>query len=355
MPIATYFKTAGKFERAGQLDKALYTLLRANSDDSQKAMRHIHEINFQRLIAKAGQLAKSLISALHPIPLFEQIQNPNNCMGGIVEAIDCPPPIISLTSISGRIGRVEQTINSILEQTFKPHSINLYVSDKPYLIDQGIPANSDSLKRLAALGVNIYHVKNIGPYRKHIPLIVQLRSNSASPRTPIITMDDDVIYPLDIVERLMSALEKENAVVAHRGREIAFDGEMLADYRSFASPSLVYSYLNMGTGRNGIAYRLGYFPSNPEDFVGPILAPTADDVWCKWVTSIYCIPTLILEPSAAYDPSLDFNATEPTDKNGLFDKYNAKGTNDEALANLEKYFSSRGVGVVSLFRGFHHG
>jgi len=355
MSTTCYLKTAGEYERAERLDKALYTLFIASRDPGRRMINHLIEGNVQRIINKASRMASSLIKGLHPTPLFEQVNNPNNYWNDLRHMSERLRPIISLTSISGRSKQVEQTVKSILDQSVKPHSVNLYVSDEPYLIDKGIPANSDDLKRMADLGVNVYQVKNIGPYRKQIPLIVQLRASSAHRRTPIITIDDDVIYPPDILERLMARLEKDEAVVAHRGREISFEDKYLASYMSFPPPSDNSNHLNIGTGKNGIAYRLGYFPTMPEDFVGPVLAPTADDIWCKWVTAIYCLPTVILEPTAAYDTSLDFKETAPLDKNGLFHKYNAKGTNDEALASLELYFSSRSVGVVSLFWEGDHG
>lgn len=354
LPNSTYLKLSGEHERAGRIGDAMSVLISAIKADNQQAMIHIYELNINRLITKAKQKAKSLMLSTSPVALYEQNLTPQSYAKDTFGLTQNLPPIISLTAISGRIDRVEITVASILKQTQKPHSINLYVSEEPHLIDEGIRRDSTALRRISDLGVNVYLVPNIGPYRKQVPLVIQLRATSASDKAPIITIDDDVIYPPDIIYRLMTALETEEAVIAHRGRELVFEGQLLASYKNFSAPQIRSSLLNMGTGKNGIAYRLGYFPSNYEDFIGHILAPTADDIWCKWATSSYCIPTVILEPTAAYDQSLDFKEVEPNDKNGLFHKFNAKGANDIAIENMEKYFTFKDVSVVAILRDSRH-
>jgi hypothetical protein len=353
-PNTSYLKASGEHERAGRIADALCALISAIKADNQQQMSHIYELNINRLLTKAKQKATLFMLSTSPIALFEQNRTPQSYASDTHGLAHNLPPIISLTAISGRIDRVETTVTSILKQSQKPHSINLYISEEPYLIDEGISRDNPALRRIADLGVNVYVVPNIGPYRKQVPLVIQLRSTLAPERAPIITIDDDVIYPPDIIIRLMTALETEEAVVAHRGRELTLEGGGLASYKKFLAPQTRSCMLNMGTGKNGIAYRLGYFPSNHEDYVGHILAPTADDIWCKWVISSYCIPTVILEPTAAFDKLLDFKEVEPNDKNGLFYKFNAKGTNDVAIANLEKYFSSKGVSVVAMMRDSRH-
>jgi len=348
-------KESGMHERAGRLADALLLLNKARSVDENSGLDKIYEMNKNRVLMKAQRQAREFYAALQPKPIFESKNNPRRYADQNIDQNQSLPPLISFTTISSRIDRIEKTVSSLAKQTRKAHSINLYISSEPYLIDEGIQPDNPILKSIAAMGVNVYQVPNIGPYRKQFPLIVQLNSVGASSRTPFITIDDDVIYPADIIERLMTALESSEAVIAHRGREIRFESGKLCAYKSFPPPSERSSLSNMGTGKNGIAYRLGYFPTNPIDYVGHIIAPTADDIWCKWATSAYCIPTIILEPAAAYDPALDFAESEPSDTNGLFHKYNAKGTNDDAIKNLESFYVSRGIGLSAMFGGVING
>lgn len=350
-----YLKEFGLQERSGRLADALLLLNKARYGDEKSGLSKIYEMNLNRLLMKIKRQAREFYATLEPEPVFEYNKNPRTYSDKNRDESQPWPPIISFTTISSRIARIEKTIASLSKQTLKAHSINLYISSEPHLVDEGIQRENPILKDIAAMGVNIYYVPNIGPYRKQIPLIFQLNKAASSPRTPFITIDDDVIYPPDIVERLMLELETTEAVIAHRGREINLENGRITSYKAFPPPSARSSLLNMGTGKNGIAYRLGYFPTNLGDFVGPIIAPTADDIWCKWVTSSYCIPTVILEPTAAYDSSIDFEESKPSDKNGLFHKYNAKGKNDDAMENLETYFSFRSMGIASLLRGEKNG
>lgn len=337
------------YQKEKKIDDALFELFidRFNTSTNQSSKSIIDDYIYSIVDKVANSIDQEIFEAT---PIYEHSNNPKNYEFPVSKENDNLSPLVSLTTISSRISRIKQTIQSIINQTLKPHSINLYISEEPYMIDQGISAKNDYLKEIADLGVNVYQVKNTGPYRKQYPLISQLRQASAHPKTPMVTLDDDVVYPSNLLELLMNKLEQEDVIVAHRGREITFDESWIANYQKFQIPGSESSYLNIGTGKNGIAYRLGYFPTNVEDFIGPILAPTADDIWCKWVTSLYCIPTTILEPKAAYDPSLDFAETDSSDKNGLFHKYNTKGSNDKAITNLELYFSiRRGENIFSLF------
>ena len=347
----SYLKKADMHERAGRLVDALSLLNKERSFGENSGLDKIYEMNKNRVIMKIRRQARDFYATLQPKPIFECKNNPRLYADQNKDHNQSLPPLISFTTISSRIDRIEKTVSSLAKQTSKVHSINLYISSEPYLIDEGIRPDNPILKGIAAMGVNIYQVPNIGPYRKQIPLIIQLNSAAASPRTPFITIDDDVIYPSDIIERLITALETSEAVIAHRGREIRFDSGKLCAYKSFPPPSERSSFSNIGTGKNGIAYRLGYFPTNPLDFVGHIIAPTADDIWCKWAISAYCIPTMILEPAAAYDPAFDFAESEPLNKNGLFHKYNAKGTNDDAMQNMESFYASRGIGLAAMLVG----
>ena len=262
-----------------------------------------------------------------------------------------PRPIVSLTAISSRIPRIERTIDSILMQDLPAHSINLFISEEPYLVDEGVDLNDDRLRALSEKGINIYNCANVGPYRKQYPLLSMLYSSGANLETPIITVDDDVIYPPDTLERLVHGLYETDSVTAFRGREITFNDNEFASYWNFKAASEQVSLRNLGTGKNGMAYKLKFFPRSPTLFVGPLIAPTADDIWCKWVTAIYCVPTNILVPDSAFNPELDFEETDPDDKLGLFHKYNAKGSNDDAIRASELYFTKVLGGLLPILNG----
>lgn len=345
-PGKSYFQLAGEQERAGRWDKALRILASALLDPTRDAMRVAVDMSIQRILHTCALRAAA---ATFPVEaVYENTKNPRKVASdGRRQPSDI---VISLTTISSRLDHVGRTLECIAKQTIQPHSVNLYISEDPYLLDKGIDRRDDALRKIADLGVNIYMTPNIGPYRKQYPVVRQLRSAGASPHTIVMTIDDDVLYPSDVVERLANAAEYSNAVVAHRGRKIALSGDRLQPYASFGPPTEITDHLNLATGKNGIAYRLQHFPEDPAEYVGPYLAPTADDIWCKWITGIRCVPTAIIEPRAAYDPKLDFPESAPSNKYGLFHAFNAKGTNDDAMLNMEAFFLfRRGVNLSTIY------
>lgn len=342
-----HFSKANKLYKENKFSEALAEyLLIEKKYAASKAILSTVKYSINRLLVKTEKQASNLDLGIQA--LYETPNTPVN----YVYDEKSPKPLISLTAISTRIERVAITIRSIKKQTLQPHSINLYISQDSYLVDEGIQANCGHLKEIFSLGVNIYNVKNIGPYRKQYPIIEQLKSAGADPKTPIVTIDDDVIYPKEIIKSLVETMSEKNAIVAHRGREISVTENAIADYSEFPIPSQYSSLNNVGTGKNGIAYQLGFFPASKKNYIGHILAPTADDIWCKWASTVYCVPTIILEPNAAYDASLDFEETAPEDKRGLFHNYNARGTNDIAINNMESYFSFATTGIYPLIKGF---
>lgn len=342
-----YLSRFGRLEAENKLTDALVELKKAFIDPQYADLAHILQMNLERIAECSSR--KALGRDYSADALAENSNNPTTYAeyarnGGSA-------PLVSLTTVSTRINRVWETVSTISNQTLKAHSINLYISEDPYLIDAGISRNDDNLKRIADLGANVYFVENIGPYRKQMPIIHQLHNCGAVGATPFITFDDDVIYPQTIIEELVRESENTNAVISHRGRQITFANGWFAPYKAFVPPSKRPSILNLGTGRNGILYRLKFFPRIYDDYIGPSIAPTADDLWCKYITAGYCIPTVILEPTAMHDTTVDFKETQPDDKCGLFHNFNAKGRNDLALTALELYFSREGRGMRDLSGG----
>lgn len=341
------FKELGKLEELRKFPDIINISIDILSNKDMSGLHKSIELNLSRIL---GKVERDILNYwIDPIPIYELSSNPNNYNN---ENAKNKLPLISLTTISDRLDRLKKTIQSIKEQTVNIHSINLYISETPYLLDNGISHDNPDLLEIHKMGVNIYSVPNSGPYRKQIPVIYQLKKIGASASTPFITIDDDVVYPNNIVERLMSG--DVNSVVSHRGRAMLLGKKSIEEYSTFGIPNKKPSHMNLGTGKNGILYRLGFFPRSIRGYMGPIIAPTADDLWCKWVTALNCIPTEIIEPESAFKPELDFPESNPNDKNGLFHKFNAKGRNDIAIKNLENYYLTKfGYNIFSVysFRG----
>lgn len=338
-----HLDAAMKAEISGRFSQAL-ELFDDNKDVfSRSGQPHLAEFNIDRILQRVQDISKALMQ--DPLPLLEHQKNPSTITNNEAASREA---VVSLTTISGRLSRVIETVNCIRRQSSAIHSINLYISDEPYLLDQGINRKDPLLKELYGVGVNIYLVPNIGPYRKQHFVIKQLRTAEVSEDTIFVTVDDDVLYPEDSIGPLVEACHSQHCVAAQRGREMRFIGNKVGPYRSFNPPTAKRSHANLATGKNGVAYKLRFFPKDESLFVGPALAPTADDLWCKWITAFYCVPTLITEPMAAYDSSKDYAVSNKDDNNSLFRVYNARGTNDTAMHALEIFFAKRLISVGRL-------
>lgn len=340
-------KQALAAEQKEELGNALrLAMIGLASSNSASTAADFLSLNVDRLMSKIQRRSCSLLGL--PEPIFVTGSTPETYARDYAVSYE-HLPILSFTSINSRLDAAVEMVKTLQNQDARFHSVNLYISPDPFLLDEGIEASNPTLGVLHDLGVNIYATHNIGPYRKQFPCIAQLKAAGAPDDTPIVTLDDDVLYPPTAISILLEYAAQHDGVVAHRGRQMVLDGEKFAPYGSFIVPTETESMLNLANGRNGILYRLRHFPQSGKDYVGPIVAPTSDDLWAKACTYSKCIPTVIIEPNAIFDTGLDYKEVSPERKVGLFHQYNARGTNDQAFENLECYFSQRlGVRLASL-------
>lgn len=187
-------------------------------------------------------------------------------------------PVVSLTTFEPRWSRVYYTLESIGAGQLKPSRLILWVA--PSVLQLGMP---EPLTRLQKRGVEILQCEDIGPHKKYFPAV-----NMLAPDHHLVTADDDVLYPLDWLERLSSAaMRLPGCVLAHRARTIAFaPGGELAPYSQWshcvtAKPSL----LHMAVGIGGVLYPPVMQQALRE--AGDrfkLNCPRADDVWLKAVS-----------------------------------------------------------------------
>lgn len=186
------------------------------------------------------------------------------------------PVIVSLTTYGQKIYDVYLTIESLLNQTQPPNRIVLWLSEKHFTLEN-LPI---SLHRQMQRGLEVRFCKDIGPYTKLIP------SLSAFPNAVIITVDDDIIYPMDMVENFVRAY-REDPLKIHfnRGHVIRSDarGEIMPYLKwcekGHAAGSSLY---NFPLGVYGVLYPSGCFHENIcRDDIFLNLCPYADDVWFK--------------------------------------------------------------------------
>lgn len=182
--------------------------------------------------------------------------------------------IVSLTTHGHRIYEVFQAIESIMQGTWKPNKIVLWLSEQEFA-DQLLP---ETLIMQQNRGLEIFYVEDLGPHTKLIPALQNY------PEDVIITIDDDIYYAYDMVENLVKAyLQDPVSIQANRVSIMQLDdNHQLKSYFNWTN----YSHPQLTTANNFIIGSEGclYPPHcfSAEVFNAAIfrkLCPYADDVW----------------------------------------------------------------------------
>lgn len=186
--------------------------------------------------------------------------------------------VVSLTTYGRRLEDVYLCIESLLQQSLRPNRLLLWLSEEEFPAGTVLPA---MLHNQMSRGLEVRYCRHDwGSYKKIIPTL------ELCPDALIVTVDDDVMYPVDTLDLLYRThLKYPSAVVAHRAHEVILDrhGNVMP-YKKWpkgvrtASPSNAVFPVGIG----GVLYIPGCF--SPEvmqsaDFMA--LCPQADDIWLK--------------------------------------------------------------------------
>ncbi|WP_169714774.1 glycosyltransferase [Spirochaeta cellobiosiphila] len=249
---------------------------------------------------------------------------------GVEKLVNTPSIIISLTTYSKRIEDVHLTIESIFNQTKRPNKIILWLDENEF--------NSLNVPRVllkqCERGLEIKYCKNTYSYKKIIPTLLEHENDI------IITIDDDVLYPINFIEKLYYGyLNNNKAVFFYRGKVIQRNNYRYTAYKKwpYVNSSNSNPYLNFPTGVGGILYPPGCFDERIFDeklFLK--LAPFADDIWLKAMTLLKGFPSF---PITFND---DFNKKfliipNSQDISLYLSNVNAN-RNDEQFKNVFSYF-----------------
>ena len=188
-----------------------------------------------------------------------------------------PDIIISLTSYPARIGTVNQTIESLLNQTMKADKVILWLAPEQFPNkEKELP---EQLLALCDKGLTIDWYHDIKSYKKLIPTLKKY------PEAIIVTADDDAIYDIDWLIKLHEAyLKKPNEIHCHRAHRLKTKRKEILSYKKWEW----FNILKPGqdgfdiffTGLGGVLYppnSLDIRVLNEEKF--SMLCPSGDDIW----------------------------------------------------------------------------
>ena len=195
--------------------------------------------------------------------------------------------IVSLTSFPERFPALHSVIESMLCQTMRPDKVILYLDDDVSVI----PSN---LKKLCiAYGVQIE--KRPGNMKPHKKYYYALKEH---PNSIVITIDDDEIYPRNLIEDLYTVHKKfPNCVIAARAHKIRFNNGIVENYNNWeweSTLSHVPSMRLVATGCGGVLYPPFCMDSRVFDLeLITKLSINADDLWLKIMQVLKHTPVVI--------------------------------------------------------------
>jgi hypothetical protein len=248
-------------------------------------------------------------------------------------------PVISMTSYGSRLQTVYLALESIARGSCRPSRVILWVDNSDLYENPPKP-----IRRLQRRGLEVRLCENLGPHKKYYPYL-HIQSEF---KDPLITADDDIIYPRWWLSRLMEAYRKSpRQVHCYRAHVIETDEEGLKPYRDWKPCTTTEpSYCNFATGVSGILY--------PPELQRAIkeagdefrqCCPKADDLWLhvQAIRAGYMIHQV-------YPKAIHFPVLPGTQANSLFQANVLEGDGNDLQAketysdsDLEKLREERSV------------
>ena len=241
-----------------------------------------------------------------------------------------PGYIVSLTSFPVRIGKVWLTIESILHQKVKPDMLILWLYRGEFDETGTLPK---SLERLKKRGLQIRFCNdNLMPHKKYYYTLL------AYPKACLITIDDDVLYPPDFLDRMIryNQLYPES-ICCTRARMIRMVDNQIRPYNEWVEPvtDSLPSYANLAIGAGGTLYPPDSLHTGVLDKEELIrLALETDDLWLKVMSlrNHTKVATLSGTFPRPFIPVIVRN------NRSLMDKNIGKGQNDKVFQKLIDFY-----------------
>lgn len=194
--------------------------------------------------------------------------------------------IVSLTSWPARFSTLHICIKSLLQQSYKPDKIILYLGD-----DAPPESVSENIKNLVPYGLEIEHrPDNLMSHKKYIYAMQEY------PDDIVITTDDDIIYDKNLVKSLLESFRKYPDAVSARtvkGRVMGSQHAVTRKTKFYASKVPTPSMHLRAWGLGGVLYPPRCLPT--EAFNTKLikeLSPSDDDTWLKMMQLMSNVPVV---------------------------------------------------------------
>lgn len=187
-------------------------------------------------------------------------------------------PVVSLTSHGSRLAQVHYTLESIAQGELLPSRLVLWLDYA--LLERGLPA---PLQRLVNRGLEVRGTTDVGPHTKYFPQVM----SEAAPSLPLVTADDDILYPRYWLQALRAHAQRyPGAAACFRAHEVTLaTGPSLAPYAQWRGcQTSMPSLRHFLTGVSGVCYPVSLQLALRDAGNGFLMTcPRADDIWLNLV------------------------------------------------------------------------
>jgi hypothetical protein len=277
-------------------------------------------VKYNALLLKALRITANIV-----LPIYFRLSanNPNYALKKNTQS-DKPKVIVSLTSIPIRINRLWLAVETILRQTHKPDKIILWLSNEQFPDIKQLPKR---LLDLCKRGLEIELKDNdLKSHKKYYYAIKEY------PHDILITIDDDILYPSNMIKNLIDAHNiYPNSVIARYGRRIKVDPEGIMPYNEWEMHYITeipdtFAFFGSGGGTLFPLYSLPSITKDKEVFMK--ICPLADDVWLNSMIRLNNRYVYMLEANKeVFLPIINFNNVTLASKN-LDENLNDRQIND---------------------------
>lgn len=290
--------------------------------------RPFHSVFLNKIIGNSSRIiARLLVTIILPwyfrkhsgIQLYRKAQKERR----VSEAV------VSLTTFPARVGVVWMVIECMLRQTRVPNKIVVWLSRDQFRNIDDIPAS------LKAYPQDVVEIRMVdGDIRSHKKYWYSVRE---FPNSPIVLVDDDIIYDSHLIEDLENISQKyDNVITCCWGAKMEWDVEgNVLPYSRWSGKSIINMVSNdffYGSG-GGTYFPIGSLKgaNMPVNIIMEV-CPLADDIWLNAITRFNHYKTCLIRN---YKSMLGVNIKG---NSSLSSVNNGQQMNDIQLENVKKFF-----------------
>lgn len=245
------------------------------------------------------------------------------------------PVVVSLTSYGPRMRSVALAIESMAAGSSRPARLILWLDDDVELPNGMMPK---SLERLRRRGLEICTMPNFGPHGKYYGYVTSQPSHDV----PLVTADDDIMYPRHWLADLYAAHLRHPADIhCNWAKQMTTSNGTIDPYQEWpVATATTASQGNFAVGVSGVVYppaMLSALARGGSTFTETCLM--ADDIWLHW-TALQAGIEIRQSGRTAHH----FLMIPGTQEEGLLQSNVANGGNDSCIRKL---YSEGDIAILS--------